>query len=93
MASKISNFVVNIDPKEVMYTSINTNKDNYNYASIVIQKGENEYMNISYEWRSGGIPGFAMDLMSFMKTNNVETSGVWEGKEKCYEEFSKMVDK
>jgi hypothetical protein len=90
MASKPSNFIVNIDPKEVMYTSINTSKDNYNSARIVIQKGENEYMSISYEWQSGGIPGFAMDLMSFMKTNNVETSGVWVGKEEDYKEFSKI---
>jgi hypothetical protein len=90
MAKKINDFNVSIIPEEVMYTSINTSKDNYNSARIVIQKGENEYMSISYEWQSGGIPGFAMDLMSFMKTNNVETSGVWEGKEKCYEEFSKI---
>lgn len=89
MASKKSkDFSVSVMADEVMYTSINTSKDGYNSARMVIKKGDNEYMSISYEWEGSGIPGFAMDLMGFMKTNNVETSGVWEGKEELYEEFS-----
>jgi len=30
-----------------------------------------------------------MDLMGFMKSNNVEKSGVWPGKEEAYKEFVK----
>lgn len=89
MAKKMDkNFTVSVNPGDVMYTSINTSKDGYNSARMVVKSGDNEYMSISYEWEGKGIPGFAMDLMSFMKSNNVETSGVWTDKEEAYEEFS-----
>lgn len=89
MASKkTKDFSVSVDPSEVMYTSINTSKDGYNSARMVIKKGDNEYMSISYEWEGSGIPGFAMDLMGFMKSNNIETSGIWADQEEAYEEFS-----
>lgn len=82
--AKTKDFMVNVKPEEVMYTSITTSKDGYNSARMVIKKGDNEYMSISYEWEGKSIPGFAMDLMGFMKTNNVETSGIWDGREEEY---------
>lgn len=85
----MKDFNVSVQPDEVMYTSINTSKDGYNSARMVIKKGDSEYMSISYEWEGSSIPGFAMDLMGFMKNNNAETSGIWEGKEDAYEEFAK----
>jgi len=87
--AKKKGFSVNVDPEEVMYTNISTSKDGYNSARMVIKKGDSEYMSISYEWEGSGVPGFAMDLMSFMKTNNVEKSGIWKGKEEAYEKFIK----
>ena len=87
-AKKMKDFSVSVTPEEVMYTSINTSKDGYNSARMVIKKGDNEYMSISYEWEGSGIPGFAMDLMGFMKQNNMESSGIWEGQEEAYEEFA-----
>jgi len=90
MASKkMKDFNVSVQPDEVMYTSINTSKDGYNSARMVIKKGDTEYMSISYEWEGSSIPGFAMDLMGFMKNNSIETSGIWEGKDEAYEEFAK----
>ena len=89
MAKKVtSDFSVSVTADEVMYTSINTSKDGYNSARMVVKKGDNEYMSISYEWEGKGIPGFAMDLMGFMKDNNVETSGVWSGQEEVYKSYS-----
>jgi hypothetical protein len=87
--AKLKDFSISVQPDEVMYTSINTSKDGYNSARMVIKKGDSEYMSISYEWEGNSIPGFAMDLMGFMKNNNSETSGIWEGKEDAYEEFAK----
>jgi len=87
--AKKKGFSVEVDSEEVMYTNISTSKDGYNSARMVIKKGDNEYMSISYEWEGSGVPGFAMDLMSFMKNNNVEKSGVWEGKEESYKKFLK----
>ena len=83
------NFNVSVDPGQVMYTSINTSKDGYNSARMVVKVGDQEYMSISYEWEGSGIPGFAMDLMAFMKSNNVETSGIWEGKAEEFAAFEK----
>ena len=91
---KEKTFNVSVNPDDVMYTSINTSKNGYNSARMVIKSGDNEYMSISYEWEGKGIPGFAMDLMGFMKDNNKESSGVWEGQEDTYVAFSeKHIDK
>lgn len=87
--AKMKDFMVSVNPAEVMYTSINTSKDGYNSARMVVKKGDNEYMSISYEWEGNNIPGFAMDLMGFMKSNNVETSGVWPEKEDAFEAAKK----
>lgn len=86
------NLSINIVPSEVVYTSINTSKDGYNSARIVIKKGENEYMSVSYEWESKKIPSFAMDLMGFMKSNNVETSSVWPEREDDYKEYQNIKE-
>lgn len=92
MASKKdANFNVSVKPEEVVFTNISTSRDGYNSARMVIKTGDSEYMSISYEWEGSKIPGFAMDLMGFMKKNSVETSGIWEGKEEehaAFEEFS-----
>ena len=81
-------FMVNIDPTKVMHTHIGTNKNGYNNASMSCKISENEYMSISYEWGGQKIPGFALDMMAFMQNQGNETSGVWEGQEKNYEEYS-----
>lgn len=86
---KDKNFSISVNPDEVLYTNISTSKDGYNSARMVIRRGEKEYMSVSYEWEGKGIPGFAMDLMSFMKNNSMETSGVWPEREEAYEEFAK----
>ena len=87
MAKKGNDFTISIMPEEVMYTDISTSKNGYNQASIVFKKGEKEYMRVSCEWEGDMIPAFAMDLMSFMKNNNKEKSGVWEGMEEAYTKF------
>lgn len=75
MAKKKS-FSVSVDPESVMYTNLSKSKE-YNSARLVAKIGDNEYMSISYEWEGDYVPDFAMNLMDFMKANNVETSGVW----------------
>ena len=89
MAKKTTrDFSVSVVADEVMYTRINTSNDGYNSARMGIKKGDSEYTSISYEWEGSTIPGFAMDLMAFMKNNNSESSGVWKGQEGAYEELS-----
>jgi len=81
-------FNVAIDPANVMYTNISTSKDGYNSANVIVKVGEKEYLRVSCEWEGDNVPGFAMDLMAFMKSNKMEKSGVWTGKEEAYAEFS-----
>lgn len=88
--AKAKDFVISIKPEEVVYTSISTSKNGYNSARMVIEMGKNEYMNVSYEWEGDKIPGFAMDLVGFMKSNNVEKSGIWEGKEEAFKKFEEI---
>jgi len=85
---KDSMFVINVDPEKVLYTNISTSKDGYNSARMVIKVDENEYMSVSYEWEGDGVPGFAMDLMSFMKKSGTEKSGVWTNQEEAFKAFS-----
>lgn len=91
--AKSKKFSVNVDSEEVMYTNISKYKDGYNSARIVVKKGDKEYMTISYEWEGDYIPDFAMNLMSFMQANSVETSGVWPEKEEAYVEYSENSSK
>lgn len=90
MASKPSNFNVSINQADVVYTSINTSKDGYNSARMVMKAGDKAYLSVGLEWEGGGIPDFVLEMMAFMKNSGMETSGVWEGKEEDYKEFSKI---
>lgn len=93
MAKKKDMFTINVDPSTIMYTNISKSKNGYNSARMVVKSGENEYMSISYEWEGDGIPGFAMDLMSYMKKAGVEKSGVWPDQEEAFKAFSKKYKK
>jgi hypothetical protein len=88
MASKKKSMKINIDPEKVVYTNISKTQD-YNSARMVVKVADKEYMTVSYEWEGSHVPDFAMSLMSFMQANEIETSGVWPGKETEYAEFNK----
>lgn len=90
MATKINDFNVNIKPSDVVYTSINTSKDGYNSARMVMKAGEKAYLSVGLEWEGNGIPDFVLEMMAFMKNSGMETSGVWKDKEEDYKEFSKI---
>ena len=91
--AKIKDFSVSINPTEVLYTSINTSKDGYNSARLVAKRADKQYLSVSFEWEGGGIPDFALDLVEFMKANNMETSGIWVDKEGDYTEFAAKMSK
>jgi hypothetical protein len=86
--AKPKNMNINIDPALVVYTSIMKDKSGFNSARIVMKTADKEYLQISYDWEGGTVPDFALNLMDFMKSNSVETSGVWPNQEVAYEEFS-----
>jgi len=76
MAAKNKGLNISINKDEVMYTNISKSKDGYNSARVVVKRGDKEYMSISYEWEGDGVPGFAMDLMGFMKASEIEPNKV-----------------
>ena len=90
--AKAKDFMVKVDPASVMYTNISTSKDGYNSARMVVKSGEKEYMSISYEWEGNSVPGFAMDLMEFVKSSGMETSKVNEGFEEEFKDFASRND-
>jgi hypothetical protein len=91
--AKQKNMSINIDPTQVVYTSIMKDKSGYNSARIVVKAADKEYMQISYDWEGSGIPDFAMNLMDFMKSSNVETSGIWPGQEAAHLEYEDAAKK
>lgn len=85
----------NIDSESIMYISISSSKSGYNYASVVAKLGEENYMNVSYEWKdSDVVPDFAMEVMAILQTKRTvaskEVSGVVPGFE---EEFNAWVSR
>ena len=89
-------FTVNVDPESVVYSNISKSKDGYNSARMVIKAGEKDYMSISYEWEGDHVPDFAMNLMSFMQSNEIEMSAPEDYEaacKTCQEHNPEMYDK
>ena len=77
-----------IEPDTIMYISISSSKSGYNYASVVSKMSEDDYMNVSYEWKDGDkVPDFAMEIMGIMQSKKMN-SGIVKGQEKAYEEYA-----
>lgn len=92
-AKKQKNMTIDIEPAKVVFTQIMKDRSGFNSARMVVKAGEKEYLQISYDWEGTGVPDFAMQLMDFMKSNNVETSGVWPGQEEAEKEFAAKMKK
>jgi len=67
MASK--NLKLTVMPDEVMHFGMSVSKNGYKSATVVVKKGDKEYMHIGYEWEGDSIPDFVMSLMGFVKAN------------------------
>lgn len=92
MAPKNKGLTVNITPDEVLYTTINSSKDGYNSARVVIKTGDKEYLSVSCEWEGDTIPSFAMDLMGMIQGKGGK-QGVSAGKEEAYDEYASKFNK
>lgn len=91
MANK-KNFTIVVKPEDVVYTNISKRKDEYNSARMVVKVAEKEYMSVGYEWEGEHVPDFVMNLMGFMQSNQIETSGIWPDKDEEYKEFTGEPD-
>lgn len=87
--AKKNGLTINIMPEEIVGSEIVRSGD-YKYASIGIKRGDSEYMRISYEWKSDGVPEFVMGIMSWMQSNKEEID---ESKEKGAEEYKALKER
>jgi len=92
MASK-KGLTINVTPDDVVYTSIQKSKDNYNSARMVVKVGDKAYMNIGVEWEGDTIPSLAMDMMGTLTAAEIAPNEVVAGKEADYEEYEAAADK
>ena len=91
MASKEKKFNFSFNSGEVMYTSIRKSSGGYNYATVGIKRGEDQFINIDYEWKGKDVPDFAMDMLGFMQASEEEVASVAKELQKEYQEFSSRL--
>ena len=92
MASK-KGMTINVNPDDVMFTSVQKSKDNYNSARMVVKVGDKAYMNIGVEWEGDTIPAMAMDMMGTLTAAEIEPNMVVPGKEADYDAYEAAEDK
>jgi hypothetical protein len=86
MANK-KGLTINIKPEDVVYTSIQRSKDNYNSARMVVKVGEKAYLNVGVEWEGDAIPALAMDMMGTLTANEIAPNTIVAGREADYAEY------
>jgi len=86
MASK-KGMTIKISPDDVVFTSIQKSKDNYNSARMVVKVGDKAYMNVGVEWEGDTIPAMAMDMMGTLTAAEITPNEVVVGKEADYDEY------
>jgi len=67
-----------------------TKSGEYKYASVGVKLGDKEYLRISYEWSSDGVPDFVMNLMGWMTSNQEEVD---KAKETNKEEYAALKER
>jgi hypothetical protein len=63
-----NDMTITFKPEEIMGSEIMKSGE-YKYARVGIKKGENEYMTVSYEWKSETVPEFVMGLMKYISSS------------------------
>jgi len=74
MASK--KYSVAFSSGEIVRVDVHKNKEGYNYASVGVKKGQDNYMNVGYEWRGDKTPDFVMDVMAYFSSDMAEKASV-----------------
>lgn len=70
---------------QIMHTGISVSKDGYKSARMLVKIRDKEYLSISYEWEGDNVPGFVMEIMSFIQANKEE---IEQSEEEKAEEFA-----
>jgi len=70
-----------------------TRSGDYKYASVGIKLGDKEFIRISYEWSSEGIPDFVMGLQGWMGANKEEIDTTKETNKDEYTSLKNRITK
>lgn len=90
MAEKKFNF--SFTSGEVMYTSVRKSASGYNYATVGIKRGDDQFVNVDYEWKGKNVPDFAMDMLGFMQASKEEIEKASKEMSDEYKEFAKRLN-
>lgn len=75
---------------QIMHTGISVSKDGYKSARMLVKIRDKEYLSISYEWEGDNVPGFVMEIMSFIQANKEE---IEQSEEEKADEFAAYEEK
>lgn len=70
--AKKRDLTIKVMADQIMHTGLSVSKDGYKNARMLVKVGDKEYMSIGYEWEGDHVPGFVMDIMSFIQANKEE---------------------
>jgi hypothetical protein len=73
-------YTVSFSGGEIVRVDMHKSKEGYNYASVGIKKGPDNYVNIGYEWRGEATPDFVMDVMTYFQ-GDLENASVEDKKD------------
>lgn len=67
--AKKKDITIKVLADQIMHTGISVSKDGYKSARMLVKIRDKEYLSISYEWEGDNVPGFVMEIMSFIQAN------------------------
>ncbi len=86
MAAK--KYALNFNSDEIINVSVYKSTYGYNYATVGVKKGKDQFMNVNYEWEGDMTPDFVMDMIG---TFGMKEEASVELKQE-FEDFMKRVN-
>jgi hypothetical protein len=87
MAAK--KYALSFNSDEIINVSVYKSTYGYNYATVGVKKGKDQYMNVNYEWEGDMTPDFVMDMIG---TFGMKEEASAELKQE-FEDFMERVNK
>lgn len=76
---------------EIVHVGMHKSKSGYNYASVGIKRGKDQFMSISYEWEGDRLPDFVMDIMSYFNSEEKKEQASTESYKEMKEDYDAFI--
>lgn len=76
---------------EIASMSVYKSKHGYNYASVGIKRGKDQYMSINYEWEGDKLPDFVMDAMTYFQSEEQKEMASTDAHKEMTEDFNAFM--